>query len=65
MGSAPAAGVKAGIGLIGTFTVFDAEQPSTFVTTSVRPTFPVAPAVYVIVWVFVALVIVPFVIDQA
>ena len=48
----------AALGLIGTLTLFDAEQPVTFPTTSVSPTFPEAPAVYVIVWTFVALVMV-------
>ena len=55
----------AGVGLTVTFEVFVAEQPDAFVTTSVRSVVPAAPAVYVIVWMFVAEVIVPFTIDQA
>ncbi|HSB63288.1 MAG TPA: hypothetical protein VLJ18_03935, partial [Thermoanaerobaculia bacterium] len=55
----------AGTGLIGTLRLFVAEQPPGFVIVSVRPTLPEDPAVYVMVWMFVALVIVPFVIDQA
>ena len=35
----------AGLALIVTFEVFDAEQPAAFVTVSVRPTVPEAPAV--------------------
>jgi F0F1-type ATP synthase membrane subunit c/vacuolar-type H+-ATPase subunit K len=54
----------AGRGLIGTLDVAWAEQPEAFVTVRVSPTLPEAPAVYVIVWMFVALVIVPFVIDH-
>jgi hypothetical protein len=63
-GAGVIAGV-AGAGLIVTLQKFWAEQPEAFVTVSVRPTVPEAPAVYVIVWTFVALVIVPFVIDQS
>src|ERR1043165_8164075 len=54
----------AGFALIGTFVEFEAEQPEAFVTTSVRPTVPEAPAVYVMLCVFVGEVIVPFTIDQ-
>jgi hypothetical protein len=64
------AGVGAIVGVVGlalivTLTVFVAEQAAAFVTTSVRSTVPDAPAVYVIVWMFVAEVIVPFTIDHA
>src|SRR6476619_3992678 len=55
----------AGVGLMVTLTVLLAEQPDAFVTTSVRPTVPEAPALYVMVWIFVAEVIVPFTIDHA
>jgi hypothetical protein len=55
----------AGVGLTLTLDVFVAEQPDAFVTISVRSTVPVAPAVYVMVWRFVAEVIVPFTIDHA
>src|SRR5262249_13557068 len=54
-----------GFAVMGTLTVFEAEQLEPFVTTSVRPTLPDAPAEYVIVWTFAALVMVPFTIDQA
>src|SRR5262245_37508855 len=50
---------------IGTLIVLLAEHPPAFVTINVRPTLPEPPALYVIVWMFVALVIVPFVIDHA
>ena len=55
----------AGTGLMGTLRLFVAEQPPGFVIVRVSPTLPEEPAVYVMVWMFVALVIVPFVIDQA
>src|SRR3954462_345983 len=51
--------------LIGTLLVLLAEQPPAFVTTRVRSTVPDAPAVYVMVWMLVAEVIVPLTIDQA
>ena len=54
-----------GFALIVTLTVFVAEHPEPLVTTSVRSVVPEAPAVYVMVWMFVADVIVPFTIDQA
>src|SRR5450755_2386009 len=52
----------AGAALIGTSRLFDAGQLLELVTVRFSVTFPLAPAVYVIVWMFVALVIVPFVI---
>jgi hypothetical protein len=55
----------AGEGLIVTLEVLLAVQPEALLTTSVRPTVPEAPAVKVMVWMFVAEVIAPFVIDQA
>ena len=55
----------AGFALIAAVAPFVAEQPEALVTTSVRFTLPEAPAVYVTVWMFVADVIVPPVIDQA
>ena len=55
----------AGTALMVTLVLFVAEQPPALVTVSVRPTVPEAPAVYVIVWMFVAEVIVPLLIDQA
>src|SRR6185503_16172431 len=57
--------VAVGLALIVTLTVLLAEQLDALVTTSVRSTVPEAPAVYVMVWMFVAEVIVPFTIDQA
>src|SRR5258705_1934767 len=55
----------AGLALMVTLTVFVAEQPAALVTTRVRSTVPEAPAVYVIVWMFVAEVIVAFTVDHA
>src|SRR5437764_7231659 len=54
----------AGLALMVTLAVLLAEQPAGLVTTSVRPTVPEAPAVKVMVWMLVAEVIVPLVIDQ-
>ena len=54
-----------GDALIGTRTLFEAGQPDAFVTVRFNVTLPEAPAVYVMVWMFVALVIVPFAIVQA
>src|SRR3954470_22897767 len=48
-----------------TLEVFVAEQADALVTTRVRPTVPEAPAVYVMVWMLVAEVIVPLRIDHA
>ncbi len=55
----------AGAALTGTSRLFDAWQPLAFVTVRSSVTLPEGPAVYVIVSMSVALVIVPFVIDQA
>src|SRR3954452_1898326 len=55
----------AGLALIVTLSVLLAEQPAAFVTTSVRPTVPEAPAVYVMVWMLAAEVMAPLLIDQA
>ena len=55
----------AGLALTVTAIVLLAEQPEAFVTTSVRSTVPEAPAVYVMFWMLVADVIVPFTIDHA
>ena len=55
----------AGFALIVTSALLLAEQPAAFVTVRLSVTLPEAPAVYVIVWMFVALVIVPLAIDQA
>jgi len=55
----------AGFALIVAEALFVALHPEAFVTTSVRFTLPDAPAVQVTVWMFVADVIVPPVIDQA
>src|SRR5262245_63821281 len=55
----------AGLALIGTFVLFEAEQPDALVPVRFNVTFPDAPAVYVIVWMLVALMIVPLVIVQA
>src|SRR5687767_9355536 len=57
--------VGVGLGLIGTLTVLLAEQEKPLVTTSVRSAVPEAPDVYVMVWMFVAEVIVPFTMDHA
>src|SRR5687768_6946534 len=54
-----------GLALIVTLMVSLSEQLNAFVTTSVRSTVPEAPAEYVMFWMFVAEVIVPFTIDQA
>jgi hypothetical protein len=51
--------------LIGTLAVFEALQPKLFVTVRLSVTLPEAPAVYVMVSVFDALVIVPLLIVQA
>jgi hypothetical protein len=48
-----------------TLAVFEAGQPLALVTVRVRSTVPEAPAVYVMFWVLVAEVIVPFTIDHA
>src|SRR3954451_8195858 len=50
--------------LLGTLAVLLAEQPAALVTTRVRSVVPEAPAVYVMVWMLVAEVIVPLTIDQ-
>jgi len=55
----------AGEGLIATWTLLEAEHPPGLVTVRVNVTLPEAPAVYVIVWMLVALVMVPLVMDQA
>lgn len=55
----------AGGAAIETVALFVAEHPDPFVTVRTRPTVPLAPAVYVIDCRFVALVIVPLVIDHA
>src|SRR5258706_9047627 len=54
-----------GLALMVTLNEFEAEQPAGLVTVRLSPTAPEAPAVYVMVWMLVAEVIVPFVIDQA
>ena len=56
---------KAGFALIGTLALLDAAQPEEFVTVRFKVTLPEEPAVEVIVWTLVALVIVPLVIVQA
>src|SRR5207247_1474218 len=55
----------AGLALMVTLAVLLAEQPDALVTTRVRLTVPEAPAVYVMVWMLVAEVIVPLTIDHA
>lgn len=56
--------IGAGVALIGTFAVLVAEHPAPFVTVSVSPTEPDAPASYVMFWIVFELVIVPLVIDH-
>ena len=46
-----------GDGLIVTMTLFEAEHPGPFVTVRFSVTLPDDPAVYVMVWMFAALVI--------
>ena len=55
----------AGFALIGTSALLLAAHPAALVTVRLSVTLPTAPAEYVIVWMFVALVIVPFVAVQA
>src|SRR5687767_7121159 len=55
----------AGVALMGTLTVLLAAQPAGLVATRVRSAVSLAPAVYVMVWMFVADVIVPLTIDHA
>ena len=54
-----------GVGLTVTARLFEAEQPAALASVTVNVVVPEEPAVYVIVWMFVALVIVPLVIVQA
>ena len=55
----------AGSALIVTFALFEFEHPEAFVTVRFRVVVPEAPAVYVMDWMFVALVIAPLVMDHA
>src|SRR6266567_693228 len=55
----------AGVGLTVTFAELLAVQPEALLTVSASEVVPAEPAVHVIVWMFVALVIVPLVIDHA
>jgi len=55
----------AGFGLIVRIALLLAEQPEAFVTVRFSVTLPEGPAVYVMVWMLLALVIVPPEIDQA
>jgi hypothetical protein len=55
----------AGLAEIVTFAELVAVQPEALLTVSVSVVVPGEPAVHVMVWMFVALVIVPFVIDHA
>jgi len=55
----------AGLGLIVRIALLLAEQPEAFVTVRFSVTLPDGPAVYVIVWMLLALVIVPLPIVQA
>src|SRR5689334_4771620 len=55
----------AGLALMVTLTLFEAEQPAPLVTVRLSSTGPEAPAVYVMVWMLVAEVIAPLMIDQA